>query len=464
MHEKINQFLDSVCSHIKYKPVHQDIRDELAAHIKDLTDEYTKKTQNEETALDLAISAMGDCNEIGRQLNKRHKPEPEWSLIVLTAFIVITGGIVMYASSRFESAQAIAFDRYLAYAIMGIAVMTGLYFFDYTKLKRLAWPVYFLSLALLVLILLFGGDINGRRFFIIGDSAVSTEIITLLFMISFAGIVDKARGKGTIAMLKLCVLAAISVLPIMMKLSLSQVLSLLAGYTITIFMAVIKKHFGSNRKRQLMLLGIIACLCAFMILSYIFSTPYGIGRLLAFVKRGQSDPYGSDFQQFIADKWLMASGLFGSTGEKINGGGLDATLPGVTTSYVIINVFVILGRIAGIALIIAIVIYIVRMFIATSRIKNSYGFYLSLVACTVLAEHFVTGILVNFSLLPSTGVYIPFLSYGGVEYICSMALIGLILSVWRRNNLIPVSPENNSDNGGFKMSKMISRGLSFFEL
>jgi len=150
MHEKINQFLDSVCSHIKYKPVHQDIRDELAAHIKDLTDEYTKKTQNEETALDLAISAMGDCNEIGRQLNKRHKPEPEWSLIVLTAFIVITGGIVMYASSRFESAQAIAFDRYLAYAIMGIAVMTGLYFFDYTKLKRLAWPVYFLSLILLV--------------------------------------------------------------------------------------------------------------------------------------------------------------------------------------------------------------------------------------------------------------------------------------------------------------------------
>ncbi|NLI57362.1 MAG: hypothetical protein GX387_02430 [Clostridium sp.] len=48
----------------------------------------------------MAISAMGNSNEIGKRLNKQHKPKTEWSLIALTAVIAIIGGVVMFMDGR----------------------------------------------------------------------------------------------------------------------------------------------------------------------------------------------------------------------------------------------------------------------------------------------------------------------------------------------------------------------------
>lgn len=456
MNEKMNQFLDSVCAHIQYKPLHQDIRDELTVHINEIKEDFKKETSDEEIALDMAISAMGDCSKIGKCLNEQHKPKTEWLLIGLTAVIAIIGGIVMYASSYFEFNQAVNFGRYLTHVMLGIAIMAGLYFFNYTKLKKLAWPLYIISFALLIGISLFGLEINGRRSLIISGSVISTEFTTLLFLISFAGFIDKERYKGSIAILKLFVLGSISLLPIIMQPKLSQALTLLIGYAVLMISAVFKNHFGGSRKRQFIILRIMACSCAFMLIGTIFSAPYRIDRLShfmsAFITRGSYDPTGVGYQQFMADKWLKSSNLFGTASDKISG------FPGITTDYALVNVFATLGWIIGAALILIIAVYIVRMFITTKKIKNDYGFYLSLAACTVLAVQFIMGILINLNLLPTASVYIPFISYGGVGYIVSMALVGLILSIWRWNNLIPTS-YRNSIYGGTSFIKIEDRKL-----
>ena len=114
-------------------------------------------------------------------------------------------------------------------------------------------------------------------------------------------------------------------------------------------------------------------------------------------------------------------------------------MPNITTHYALVNVIASLGWIVGIALILVISVYIGRMITTTKKIKTNYGFYLSLAVCTVLATQFITGILINFNFLPPTSAYIPFISYGGVGYVVSMALIGLLLSVWRRNNITAFS-------------------------
>ena len=113
MPEKISEFLDSVCAHIKYKTIHQEIRDELHSHVNELKDDYMKEAQNEDVALDLAITAMGDCESIGKHLNKQHQPQTEWSLIGLAAVIGLIGGVVTYISSY--SIQMVNFERYLTH-------------------------------------------------------------------------------------------------------------------------------------------------------------------------------------------------------------------------------------------------------------------------------------------------------------------------------------------------------------
>jgi cell division protein FtsW (lipid II flippase) len=218
-----------------------------------------------------------------------------------------------------------------------------------------------------------------------------------------------------------------------------------------IIYAINKNHFAGNRKRRLVMLSSFSLVGLIILTANILGASYRSDRINAFFtgflsKRtgGQIDSTGIFYQQAMADKWLKASVMFGATAEKINNFGLDRTMPSVTTDFALINVFASLGWFMGIALILSIIIYISRMFTVTKKIKDSYGFYLSFGACVYLAAQFISGILVNFGLLPTMSVTIPFISYGGVGYITNMAMIGLILSVWRRNNLLPA---RNIDNG-----------------
>ncbi len=441
MNKKIVTFLDDVCIHIRCKKVHKDLRDELTNHIHELKDEYTNKGHDEEKALDMAISAMGNCDEIGDRLNKQHKPETEWSLIGLATIIAIIGGIIMFKSNEFESIQNVSFEKYLIFAVLGISIMVGFYFFDYTKLKKLALPMYLISLLLLFFTHFQGASYNGRKLLTICGISISSEYVTILLLVAIAGLIEKSRGKGDIAFLRILMLALISVLPIITLPDFSRAIVLTICYTVLIISSVIKNHFGGNRKIQLSCLGCIGALIIFFSTYDIISKPYRFERILSFLTRGKSDPLNSGWQQIMVDKWLAVSTLFGKTTEKVNGYNLDKGMPGITTNYVLINIIATLGWVVGIVLVLVIAVFIGRMFVTTKKIKNDYGFYLSLGACTILSAQFTISVLMNFNLFPVTDVSLPFISYGGVGYIVSMALVGTILSVWRRNNLMGASPK-----------------------
>lgn len=139
MNEKVNIFLDEVCSHIKYKKIHGDIRAELTEHILE---------NAENSSVEEAILQMGSGRDIGERLNKEHKPQTEWSIIALGAMIALIGGIIMYASSKFEGWHAVDFRKYIIFVGIGLSVLIGLYFFDYTKLKKFSLPLYCIAIVL----------------------------------------------------------------------------------------------------------------------------------------------------------------------------------------------------------------------------------------------------------------------------------------------------------------------------
>jgi cell division protein FtsW len=429
MNKKITAFLDNVCMYIRCKAVHKDIRDELTHHIEDLKAEYLRQGQDDEKALDMAITAMGDCEEIGSRLNKQHKPKTEWSLIGLGSMIVVIGGIIMFASSKFETAQTVSFERYLLFALIGIGVMIGFYFFDYTRLKKLALPMYLIAFSLLIFTLFSSTEVQGRKFLALGGVLISSDYLTILFLIAFSGFMAKRRGKGGIAIVELLVLAFVSVIPIIMLPYLSQAVVLLIGYAVLIIAAVIKNYFDGNRKKQLLYLSGMGVMVIFLAVYDILSNPYRFDRITAFLS-------SSGFIYDRVDKWLAASNWFGKTPATVSGYGLGSGMPEVTTGYVLVNVIATLGWMVGIALVLIISLFIIRMFMTTKKIKNDYGFYLSLAASTALSVQFIINILSNFNLSPILGMNMPFVSYGGKGYVVNMAFVGIILSVWRRNDLV----------------------------
>ncbi|AOT69277.1 FtsW/RodA/SpoVE family cell cycle protein [Geosporobacter ferrireducens] len=445
MNKKIEAFLDEVCIHIDYKAVHKDLREELGEHINDLKEENIANGYDEEKALDLAISAMGNTEEIGIKLNRQHKPQTEWSLLILTAIITIIGGIVMFSSSKFVDGRAIDFSRYIVFSAMGISTMTALYYFDYTKFKNISMPIYISGILLILVTMLIGIQVNGvKRWLVIGNFSISSpEFASVLFLIAFAGFLEKYRGKGAISIIKLIIQGAFSVFLLILMPSAATAFVLAVAYAVVLITAIMRNHFSKNKKSQFMAVFAGGAVPVILFIYSVITNPYKLKRLTV-----KADLSGAGYPQYMANTWLSISSWFGKTEATYNGYSLDMSLPNATGEYILVNVIATLGWAVGIVLVLLIGIFIVRMFMTTSKIKNRYGFYLSMSACTILSAQFLISILINFNLFPLASVNMPFVSYAGTGYVINMALVGIILSVWRRNNLI--SYKENVLNKPFK--------------
>ena len=112
----------------------KDISEELEVHIQEIKKDYISDGMNEKEAEEKAVSQMGKAEDIGRQLNRIHKPHLDWKLLIL---IVILMGFNLLISVLKESTKN---DNYLwstiIYMLIGIIISIGIYFFDYRKLKK----------------------------------------------------------------------------------------------------------------------------------------------------------------------------------------------------------------------------------------------------------------------------------------------------------------------------------------
>ena len=74
----IDRFCAQVCEQVRFRPDHAAIRAELAAHWEDHAAALAERGIPEEEAARRALEAMGDPEEIGKELDKSHSPLLGW--------------------------------------------------------------------------------------------------------------------------------------------------------------------------------------------------------------------------------------------------------------------------------------------------------------------------------------------------------------------------------------------------
>ena len=74
--KEIQAYIDEVCSQVRFKDVHQDVKLELKTHIQEITEEYLTQGFSEKEAIAQALAQMGSAHTVGKQLNQVHKPKP----------------------------------------------------------------------------------------------------------------------------------------------------------------------------------------------------------------------------------------------------------------------------------------------------------------------------------------------------------------------------------------------------
>lgn len=445
MNKTIVHFLDRTCSHIKYPSVRKEVREELGRHLQDHQAVLQSEGMEEEQAAAEAVSAMGSADVLGQELDRQHRPHTDWPLLLLTAAMVLAGCVTMYLCGLTDS-RPISLSSYLISAGLGLAVMAFLLFFNYTKLADFSGLIYLCLLAVFLVALALCQPVNGRQALIVGRVQVQLEFLSCLFLVPLAGFFNRYRQGGWPEICKLMGLAAVPSLLLLLFPALSAALLFAGAFAVMLFAAVLKGHFRGSKKAYIfLLLGIGLLVLLFLFFRF---QPFHSERFQVFLTRGASDPAGGGWQTVMADRWLAKSKWIGPAPAIAAGEAISNTLPGVYSEFVLVNFIAHFGWLPGIFLIGVICVLIWRLFTVAGKTKNPFGATLSYFACTLLALKFVTAVLMNFGLLPLTAISLPLISYGGSDYVTTLCLIGLVLTVYRHNDLVPAAAPTPSSLPG----------------
>lgn len=100
LHLQIRDFLENVCEQIKYKPIRNEISEELKNHIEEHKETYMLEGLHEKEAEEKAIEQMGNAEEIGKRLNKIHRPKLDWKLLIIVITLLCFSFLVVITRQK----------------------------------------------------------------------------------------------------------------------------------------------------------------------------------------------------------------------------------------------------------------------------------------------------------------------------------------------------------------------------
>ncbi|MFA4989691.1 MAG: putative lipid II flippase FtsW [Candidatus Omnitrophota bacterium] len=352
------------------------------------------------------------------------------SLFTVVVILICIGVVMIYSSSSIYAWEKYKdgfffLKRHFIFMLMGAALTFFFMSIDYRKLKVFARPLLIISLILLVLVLIpgLGREVSGaRRWFRFkflsfqpSELANLAIIIYMADFISRKGNLMKTFFKGFLA--PMCVLAVFTLL-IMLQPDL--------GNTIALSAVVLVMLFVSGVRPAYILSLILASLPVLYFL--IFSVAYRKARLLAFLNPW-ADPRGSGFQIIQSQVALGSGGLFGV--------GLGHSkqklfyLPAAHTDFIFSIIGEELGLIGTVGVIILFIIFIQKGIKIMKNAPDKFGYFLALGLVAMIAFRVVINIGVSCGVLPTKGLPLPFISYGGSSFIFDMICVGILVNIAR---------------------------------
>ncbi|MBR6801903.1 MAG: cell division protein FtsW [Eubacteriaceae bacterium] len=350
------------------------------------------------------------------------------TFLVLIIIILLTTGVVMIRSaSMYETALSGGNNNYAAsqavYALSGLVVMYAVSLVNYRYYKKYAGFLMFVMFVFLTMVFLgFGTTYMGaNRGLSIGPVSFMpvepTKIAVLLFM---AHIFDKHLDKVHTLKMFICVFSFCAVLALLIveQPALSSGI-IVAGLIIGMF------FMAGARLRYIFLIVISA---VFAVGIFIISAPWRLERFFAFL-----DP----FADLHGDGWqpaqsLMALGSGGIFGQGIgNGVAKLSYLPESQNDYIFSIIGEELGLVGCIFVITAFMLLIVRLMKTAFSAKDMFGRMISSGMAVLIGIQVFLNLMVVTNSMPSTGVSLPFISYGGSSLITLLMGMGIVLNVTR---------------------------------
>lgn len=353
--------------------------------------------------------------------------------LILTLGLLALGLAVLYSASSAQSAYDTGYaitTRYLQkQAVCALLGLIALYLFSRVPAAlwyRLAWPVYGVSILLLLSVLIVGQQVNGARRWIsiAGLQFQPSEIAKFGAILVFARLTADFGEKSEDFLHGVLGFGG-ALLGILVPLALEKHLSaiMLLG-----MVAVVMMYFAGTRLRWL-LLG--AAGAAVFLLVYVSLMGYAGDRISAW-RHPELDP-GDTGYQILQSLYAIGSGGvlglgFGKSRQKY------LYLPFQYNDYIFAIFCEELGLLGALALMALFVALITRGYRIARFASDRFSSALAAGLTSLIAVQTILNLCVVTNLLPSTGIALPFFSYGGTALAVNLGEMGIVLSISRQKD------------------------------
>ena len=342
-------------------------------------------------------------------------------LLICVSVVMVYSASAVVALERFQQPYLFLTKQAL-WSVLGLAVLVVAMRVDYRTYRNEAFIWCLLALVVLMLVgVLFSAPINGtRRWFAVGGLGIQPSELAKVACVFFTALMLERRMHRiddlSYSLLRIGLILGLVVALILLQPDFGTSISLALVVAVMVFAAGL--HY-----RYFVGLALVALPAIYIVL---VSAPYRRRRLLAFWDPW-ADPLGDGFQIIQS---LVAVGTGGVFGRGLMAGVQKLFyLPEPHTDFIYAVISEELGLVGATAILICFCVIAWRGLRIAARAEDTFGSFVALGLTTMIAAQAFVNISVVLGLMPTKGIPLPLVSFGGSSLLINLLGMGVLLNI-----------------------------------
>jgi len=427
------------------------IVDELTGHISDARDAYLSQGLTQPEATAQALLDTGDADIVGMQLDRVHRPKPQWGMLGTTAVLVALGLVVYAYFAGGMSANRLLFTG------IGVAGLIAAYFIDFTWLAKHPVPLFIVVVVSSVM-LAYAGNLNwaasltretGIVFF---SRTTSGGAVTLFFPLVLAIVIFHAKGRRYRGVIMFALVFSLLGLVAFHASAVTAMRFVFIGAVI--LGIAISKGWFKTKKLPAIIIGIAPFALLGLLFSAItianeFQRAMFRHRIMALFDPSVA-PYSRGFWAGVTRAVLRDAAWFGQGGTE----GLSMwyhmplTLPlSVDSASALTTLIGLTGWISFVVIVGVLLFFIIKCMLRCLRQKSSLGMMVSFAILLTIAVQAFEYVLFNLGFQMASPISLPLVVSSNAAFVVNMVLVGFMLSVFRTGGAVVEKTVPHSADG-----------------
>lgn len=432
----MDEYIKALLEQVRFKKAHKGIEDELRGHMEEQISDNMEAGMNRADAEKAAVEDMGDPVEVGISMDRVHRPQIAWNVVVIAVIIgimsILVHEFIIKDAARSDEAISAA-GSYIFYTkvFAGLLAMTIIYLIDYTVIAKYAKVIAIAMLAILLLGRM-GLTFHSMHMYLqIGPVVFLTSAFMLLYIPLYGAIVYKYRGGNGLDFCKALMWLLIPAIFVIRWPKSMTAIVLIITMALQLSIAVAKGWFKVPRIPVIAAMWSVITIVPVLIIYFLYANhllaDYQMDRIRAFLYLDNEASYITKTVRSFTDVILV-----GNSGKEILG-----ALPNPNSDFLLLYLANKYGLLLVIAIVATVLSAIIIGCIASVKCKNQLGLVMGAGCMNVLLANMLINVFENIGVVPFTSSFMPFFSAGASNIVLAYIFLGIILSIYKYRDAYP---------------------------